>query len=47
MILGDNIFYGNGLGNRLQSTAKRAEAGKASVFWIYVNELGAFWGCRV
>lgn len=25
MILGDNIFYGNGLGNMLYSAAKRAE----------------------
>lgn len=30
MILGDNIFYGNGLGNMLKSSVKRAEAGRAT-----------------
>lgn len=38
MVLGDNIFYGNGLGNMLKSAAKRAEAGRASVFGFYVND---------
>lgn len=38
MILGDNIFYGNGLGNMLKSAAKRAEDGRASVFGFYVND---------
>lgn len=38
MILGDNIFYGNGLGNMLYSAAKRAEEGRASVFGFYVND---------
>lgn len=38
MILGDNIFYGNGLGNMLQSAAKRAEEGSTSVFGFYVND---------
>lgn len=38
MILGDNIFYGNGLGNMLKSAAKRAEEGGASVFGFYVND---------
>lgn len=38
MILGDNIFYGNGLGSMLKSAAKRAEAGRASVFGFYVND---------
>lgn len=38
MILGDNIFYGNGLGNMLKNAAKRAEAGRASVFGCYVND---------
>ena len=37
MILGDNIFYGNGLGNMLKGAAKRAEEGRASVFGFYVN----------
>lgn len=38
MILGDNIFYGNGLGNMLKAAAKRAEAGRASVFGFYVKD---------
>lgn len=38
MILGDNIFYGNGLGNMLKSAVKRAEEGRASVFGFYVND---------
>lgn len=38
MILGDNIFYGNGLGNMLKSSVKRAEAGRATVFGFYVND---------
>lgn len=38
MILGDNIFYGNGLGNMLKSATKRAEEGRASVFGFYVND---------
>ncbi len=37
MILGDNIFYGNGLGNMLKSAAVRAEEGRAIVFGFYVN----------
>lgn len=42
MILGDNIFYGNGLGNMLKSAAKRAEEGRASVFGFYVNDPDRF-----
>ena len=38
MILGDNIFYGNGLGNMLKGAAKRAEEGRESVFGFYVND---------
>lgn len=38
MILGDNIFYGNGLGNMLNAAVKRAEAGRATVFGFYVND---------
>lgn len=38
MILGDNIFYGNGLGNMLKSAAKRAMNGRATVFGFYVND---------
>lgn len=42
MILGDNIFYGNGLGNMLKKAAKRAEDGRASVFGFYVNDPDRF-----
>ena len=38
LILGDNIFYGNGLGNMLKQAAKRAEDGRATVFGFYVND---------
>ena len=38
MVLGDNIFYGNGLGRKLQSAAKRAEAGEAVIFGYYVED---------
>lgn len=38
MILGDNIFYGNGLGNMLKSAVKRAEKGAANVFGFYVED---------
>lgn len=38
MILGDNIFYGNGLGNMMKAAAKRAEAGRATVYGFYVDD---------
>jgi glucose-1-phosphate thymidylyltransferase len=38
MILGDNIFYGNGLGNMLKSAVKKAEEGRATVFGFYVDD---------
>lgn len=38
MVLGDNIFYGNGLGNMLKGAAKRAEEGRATVFGFYVED---------
>lgn len=38
MILGDNIFYGNDLGSKLASAAKKAQAGTASVFGYYVDD---------
>jgi glucose-1-phosphate thymidylyltransferase len=38
MILGDNIFYGNGLGNMLKSAVKQAEQGRATVFGFYVED---------
>ncbi len=39
MVLGDNIFYGNGFGKLLKAAAKNAEdGGRASVFGYYVND---------
>ncbi len=38
MVLGDNIFYGNGFGTILRSAAKDAENGKATVFGYYVTD---------
>lgn len=38
MILGDNIFYGGGLGDKLRKAVKNAEDGKATVFGYYVND---------
>ena len=39
MILGDNIFYGNGLRKLLKSAAENAEVnGRATVFGYYVND---------
>ena len=38
IILGDNIFYGNGLQKKLQSAIKNAENGIASVFGYHVND---------
>ena len=38
MILGDNIFYGNDLGSKLASAAKKTEDGTASVFGYYVDD---------
>lgn len=38
MILGDNIFYGNGLGHKLSSAVKMAEAGEACIFGYYVED---------
>lgn len=38
MILGDNIFYGNGLGNMLKNASNRAEQGRATVFGFYVDD---------
>jgi glucose-1-phosphate thymidylyltransferase len=38
MILGDNIFYGNGLGERLKAAVKNAEEEKATIFGYYVND---------
>ena len=38
MVLGDNIFYGNGLGSLLRLAKANAEEGKATVFGYYVND---------
>ncbi len=38
MILGDNIFYGNGLGNHLKTAVCNAESGFATIFGYYVND---------
>lgn len=38
MILGDNIFYGNGMTKRLETAVKAAENGHATVFGYYVND---------
>lgn len=39
MILGDNIFYGNGLKTKLKASVERAEKeGLATVFAYYVND---------
>ena len=38
MILGDNIFYGNGLTDLLEKAAQGAREGRATVFGYYVND---------
>lgn len=38
MVLGDNIFYGNGLGKLLRKAAANAERGRATIFGYYVND---------
>ena len=38
MVLGDNIFYGNGFGAVLRKAAHRAEAGRATIFGYYVTD---------
>ena len=38
MILGDNFFYGNGLGKKLSAACKVAEKGKATIFGYYVDD---------
>ena len=37
MILGDNIFYGNGLGEKLCQAGQTAESGEATIFGYYVE----------
>ena len=38
MILGDNIFYGNGLSKILKKAYKNAESGRATIFGYFVND---------
>ncbi|QVK17130.1 glucose-1-phosphate thymidylyltransferase RfbA [Mycoplasmatota bacterium] len=38
LVLGDNIFYGNGLRNKLHQAVKQAENGTATVFGYYVED---------
>ena len=38
MVLGDNIFYGNGFRSILKQAVADAEAGKASIFGYYVHD---------
>ena len=38
MILGDNIFYGNGFGTILRNAREKAETGRATVFGYYVKD---------
>ncbi|MXI87573.1 glucose-1-phosphate thymidylyltransferase RfbA [Sphaerochaeta halotolerans] len=42
MVLGDNIFYGNGFSPLLRQAAQDAEAGKATVFGYYVSDPDRF-----
>lgn len=38
MVLGDNIFYGNGFGGMLSRAAQTAVEGKATIFGYYVSD---------
>ena len=38
MILGDNIFYGGGLVEKLRKAVENAESGSATIFGYYVND---------
>lgn len=38
MVLGDNIFYGNGFRKVLKAAAEDAESGRATIFGYYVND---------
>lgn len=38
MVLGDNIFYGNGLGTVCREAVRNAEQGRATIFGYYVND---------
>lgn len=38
MVLGDNIFYGNGFSQMLQDAVMSAQQGRATIFGYYVND---------
>lgn len=38
MVLGDNIFYGNGFSSALKEAVANSEQGKATIFGYYVND---------
>ena len=38
MVLGDNIFYGNGFVDVLRAAARNADNGRATIFGYYVND---------
>ena len=38
MVLGDNIFYGNGLGTLAREAVKNADSGRATILGYYVND---------
>ena len=38
MVLGDNIFYGNGFSKALKEAAERTSRGRATIFGYYVND---------
>lgn len=38
LVLGDNIFYGNGMRKRLETAVENAENGRATVFGYFVND---------
>lgn len=38
MVLGDNIFYGNGFSRSLKTAVENAENGRATIFGYYVND---------
>ena len=42
MILGDNIFYGEGFSDMLKEAAENADRGLATIFGYYVNDPGRF-----
>ena len=42
MVLGDNIFYGNGLGSLLRGAAENAKQGRATIFGYYANDPNRF-----